>query len=165
MDDNKNAQKILNREILNLIVQYLNEKSIGLEFEEEIATEVYYLFGEDAFKDCIEYYPFACSSALRAFALTDVAKKLEQEIGHTHYFYLCKMLDRMVKFCWGIRGNEMYLAQLDRLKWHTGKTYDLEFMSWVKHKYECLLKNVVIGNYNYRVFGNQEYTTIGNKST
>ena len=23
----------------------------------------------------------------------------------------------------------------------------------------------VIGNYNYRVFGNQEYTTIGNKST
>jgi hypothetical protein len=30
---------------------------------------------------------------------------------------------------------------------------------------EAIIDLVVIGNYNYIIFGNQEYTTIGNKST
>ncbi|OQP65857.1 hypothetical protein A3860_14785 [Niastella vici] len=128
--------------VLDLIEKYLSEERDVKSYDEQIAVVVYYLLGGTQFDDFIGYYPTASASVLRAFASSDVADKLKQEVGTFNFDTLCKMLERMVEFCWDIKGNQMFLAQLDQLMFGTSvRAWPDCYILHYKNKYERLLKN------------------------
>lgn len=132
----------LENEVLDLIEKYLSEEKDVKSYDEQIAVVVYYLLGGRQFDDFIEYYPAASASVLRAFASSDVAEKLKQEVGTFNFDTLCKMLERMVEFCWDIKGNQMFLAHLDQLMFGTSvRAWPDSYIIHYKNKYERLLKN------------------------
>ena len=139
---NSNESEDMEEEVLNLIEQYLEEEKKGIGYDEEIASVVYYFLGDRQFDDYVGYYPTASASVLRALTSTDVADSLKKAIGTFNFDTLCKMLERMVEFCWDIRGNEMFMAQLDQLMFGTSLTNSDCLMIHYKKKYERLLKNI-----------------------
>jgi hypothetical protein len=137
---NGNDSEDIKEEVLNLIEQYLEEKKEGKGYDEEVSIVIYSLLGGRQFYDYIEYYPPASVSVLRALTLTDVADRLKKEIGSFNFDTLCQMLERMVEFCWDLKGNQMFLAQLDQLMLGTSlpSCSDL-LLKHYKNKYERLL--------------------------
>jgi len=130
-------------EILNLIEQYLLEEKKGREIDEEITIVVYNLFGGRQFDDYIEFYAYACVSTLCAFTSTDIADRLKVRIGEFQFGSLCKMLEKMVECCWDIKGNDMFVAQLDQLMWDRDeRSCSSEYIRFYKRKYERLLIDI-----------------------
>lgn len=129
-------------ELLDIIEQYMKEIRKGTEYD-EIEVDAYYFLGKGEFIDHIQFYLLASVSALRAFTSEDLSDKLKQKIGKSRFFDLCKMLEKMVEFCWEIKGNEMFLAQLDQLMWRSNHiTCTVEYIKEIKNKYERLLGNI-----------------------
>jgi len=140
---NCNNVSQLKKELLDVIEQYLNEKRKDMEYDQEIAADVYYLLGKSEFQDHLQLYLLTSVSVLRAFTSKDVSHSLKQSIGTSHFFDLCKMLESMVQFCWNIKTNEISLAQLEQFTWRSSDfSCSVEYIKETKTKYERLLEDV-----------------------
>lgn len=129
-------------ELLDVIEQYLTEKRKDMEYDQEIAADVYYLLGKSEYQDHLQLYLLTSVSVLRTLTSKHISESLKQEIGTGHFFNLCKMLEKMVKFCWDIKSNEMSLAQLEQLMWRSSDfCCSVEYIKDTKTKYERLLEN------------------------
>ncbi|MEP7371744.1 MAG: hypothetical protein ABI675_00050 [Chitinophagaceae bacterium] len=75
---NSNDYEQMEAEILNLIEKYLNEKKKDKDYDEEIATVVYFLLGGRQFQDYLANYMYASVSVLSAFASNDITDSLKR---------------------------------------------------------------------------------------
>lgn len=148
MDDqpeqiNSNEWYQIKEELETIIERYLTEKRKGILYDEEITIAVWYLVGSWEYYDNLDDYKYASVSALRVFASTNVPTILRQEMGEYYFEALCKMLEGMVEFCCTIKDDDLFMAELDQIRWGAANNSNMaiEIIKHVKNEYEQKLKN------------------------
>lgn len=142
---NSNDWYQIKRELINIIELYLTENRKGQACDDTITGAVWYFLGAWEYTDKLYDYKMASVSALCVLASPHVGTILTQKMGEYNYDNLCKMLEGMVKFCCTIKNCEMFMAELDHIKWNLADHSDSPTQSIknAKEKYAGKLKKIM----------------------